>query len=546
MTPAEPTLEDSRNQRAHAAAQAAYQRVETAPTGVVRYESRGRVLVIGGTVAQWCAVRLQPPLHAAVLLTEDSEEAGVPTTVLGGRPLRVSGTFGAFRVELGERGRHDFELLQADLLIDFGVVPLFTSDIPPPGYWRFGREPQDIDTACATVDGMVGVFEKPRYFAYDPDLCAHMRSGQSGCRSCIDACPAEAIHSIAERVEVDPQLCQGGGICASVCPSGAMRYAYPGPADTAERVRAMLQAYLGAGGTNPIVVFVAQADAGDLTPAPHHLVVPLEELASIGHEIWLATLAWGARAVLLANGGSLPPRARVALERQILFTHDLLRGLGYEADALRLVATRAVTGDEVAAEGPPPARFTATAAKRQLAELALDHLWQHSRVRPQTIVILPGAPYGRIHVDSSRCTLCMSCTSVCPAHALSAGDDVPRLVMHEVNCIQCGICANSCPEKVITLEARYLADPAIRREPSVLFEEQPFCCVSCGKPFATQRVIGNMLVRLAGHAMFQSERARRRLQMCEDCRVVDVVQDAEAMQGAALGPGQAHPNKGRA
>ena len=37
--------------------------------------------------------------------------------------------------------------------------------------------------------------------------------------------------------------------------------------------------------------------------------------------------------------------------------------------------------------------------------------------------------------------------------------------------------------------------------------------------------------------MFASERARRRLQMCEDCRVVDAVQDSEAMQaGLVLQP----------
>ena len=38
-----------------------------------------------------------------------------------------------------------------------------------------------------------------------------------------------------------------------------------------------------------------------------------------------------------------------------------------------------------------------------------------------------------------------------------------------------------------------------------------------------------MLLKLQHHSMFQSERARNRLKMCEDCRVVDVVQDEDAM-----------------
>ena len=51
------------------------------------------------------------------------------------------------------------------------------------------------------------------------------------CTRCIDACPADAITGLAERIEVNPYLCQGGGVCASVCPSGAIRYAYPSARD---------------------------------------------------------------------------------------------------------------------------------------------------------------------------------------------------------------------------------------------------------------------------------------------------------------------------
>lgn len=85
------------------------------------------------------------------------------------------------------------------------------------------------------------------------------------------------------------------------------------------------------------------------------------------------------------------------------------------------------------------------------------------------------------------------------------------------------------------LDARYLADPEKRRQARVLYEEPPFCCVECGKPFATRRAIDNILEKLAGHAMFQTGRARRRLQMCEDCRVADAVQDDDAMRSGLTG-----------
>ncbi len=533
MQDTQPNSKDSRNAQARSAAQTAAETLSVKPTGVVHYRSRGRVLVVGGEEAQWLAASLEPPLHAEVLLTSGSEEPGAPTTALGGRPLEIHGHLGAFEVELGERGRHNHQLIEVDMVLDLGSPPLIEREIPPPGYWHFGHEPQDLDAARLAVDGMVGTFEKPRYFSYDPDICAHARAGQGGCRRCIDACPAEAIISIGEQVEVNPNLCQGGGICASVCPTGAMRYAYPDPGDTAERLRVMLKAYTEAGGSEPLVTFVAEEDAAALpAAAPNQLLMVVEELASVGHEIWLAALAWGAYRVLLVDGGSVPPKARSALERQVDYAHDLLRGLGYGTAALRIVDPAELQAGGQAGDGlgVNPAQFAAMAEKRRLAMLALDHLWAQSPGRPASFAITPGAPYGRIEVDPDRCTLCMGCTSVCPALALSAGDDIPRLVFHESNCVQCSICANSCPERAITLEARWLADPEQRRQAVVLYEEPPFCCVACGKPFATRRVIDNILGKLEGHAMFQSERARRRLQMCEDCRVVDAVQDAEAMQ----------------
>jgi hypothetical protein len=55
----------------------------------------------------------------------------------------------------------------------------------------------------------------------------------------------------------------------------------------------------------------------------------------------------------------------------------------------------------------------------------------------------------------------------------------------------------------------------------VLNEVEPFCCVRCAKPFATPKAIELMMAKLGAHPMFQGAGARR-LQMCADCRVVDL------------------------
>ena len=48
-------------------------------------------------------------------------------------------------------------------------------------------------------------------------------------------------------------------------------------------------------------------------------------------------------------------------------------------------------------------------------------------------------------------------------------------------------------------------------------------CTRCGKPLGTEKMIGNMLTRLAGHSMFAEPGALERLKMCADCRVLDMM-----------------------
>ena len=61
----------------------------------------------------------------------------------------------------------------------------------------------------------------------------------------------------------------------------------------------------------------------------------------------------------------------------------------------------------------------------------------------------------------------------------------------------------------------------------VLNEDRIFACVRCGKPFANQRIVENILGRLTAHAMFRDPAALRRLQMCQDCRVVDLIEKGD-------------------
>jgi ferredoxin len=531
--------------KARASALASLGAIEGTPTSLVTYQSQGRLVVIGPEVPALAAARqLAGSLPVAVLVPglnrPDPGTADGMVIVRGGTP-EVTGRLGRFIVNLstpeGVVALVEAAGLEAehfDLVLDLGETPLIDYEVPPVGYYPTRGEDKALAKALAELPEMSGEFEKPKYFNFKPELCAHSRSSIQGCTRCIDACPTVAISPAEEVVSVDPYLCQGAGSCVAACPSGAMSYAFPTVSDLLGRVRKLLEAYREAGGEHPGLVLhdgwsrrglfdeLAVGLPEDLIP------LELEEVGSVGMDTWLAALAYGARGVAICVTNYTPRRMTRELEAQVDFARGLLTGMGFPAGMLALVNTSTPDSAEAAWGAMPgeglsrPARFVAPDDKRGVLRLAIEHLHRQAPSPRKTADLPAGAPFGEVKVDKAACTLCMACTSVCPAAALTAGGDLPQLRFTEWNCVQCGLCEKACPEDAIRLHPRFNYDAESRQQPRVLHEEAPFCCVSCGKPFTTSGLLENVQRKLEGHWMFQTEEARRRLQMCDHCRVKDM------------------------
>jgi ferredoxin len=437
---------------------------------------------------------------------------------------------------LSDRGKQSLALkailgrtwAQIDMVLDLSDQPYFDAQISPPGYFAPRGDKAKLASYLVAIPDMVGEFEKPRYFKYDPDICVHARNQKTACTRCIDACPTLAIRSIGERVEVDPYLCQGGGSCAAVCPSGAMQYVYPALAGTLTLLRQLLKAYRQAQGQQARMVFIEESQRErfyqQLAALDENLIpVAFDELGALDLAVLLNTLAYGAQQIIILVSADTPLRIRDTLQHQQALATRFLQGLGYTPERVVIAsADQLPTIPPASEEQLPAASYAGFDDKRTMIHLALEHLYQHAPLQPELLELSEGAPFGEILVDPQRCTLCMACTGACPTGALLAGNESPQLKFIEENCVQCGLCEQTCPENAISRAQRYLFDTERRRARRLLYEEAPFHCISCGKPFATRRVIENMQDKLAGHWMFGDERALRRLQMCEDCRIGDM------------------------
>lgn len=528
--------------------------------GLVEYRSRGHLLIAGPAAKVIAGARRLAGALRCTLLIDDGLPAGIETDTeqfwLAGRLAGIDGHLGAFRAEVqldGEDGTCDLgERLgnaepEFDLVLDLGQSPLLTHAVLPPGYYAPGDDVA-LERALNELPDMVGEFEKPRYFIYNAEICAHGDSGQVGCTRCLDACAAKAIHPANNHIEVDPYLCQGCGACATACPTGAISYNYPDRATLIDTLRARIATARESG--EPVsVIFHDRAEYAP-PPAPAHAVLTIEDLGAVGMEAWLSALAFGAHRVLLIGAPTLPVDSRFELRRQMNYASAIVSALNLPSDCLQFIEAETPSDVTATLASTPypidikPAAFSGLADKREQMRFAIDHLYEATGRPVQQTVLPTGAPFGEITVDRDACTLCMSCVGVCPASALEAGNEQPLLKFIEANCVQCGLCEAACPEDAIDLSARLLFDHNATRQRRVLHEEQAFCCVACGKPFGTVKLINTMLDRLQGHWMFQNERARRRLQMCEDCRVKDVLTDEGAMQ-SVQDPADAMRNKGR-
>lgn len=519
-------------------------------TGSVDLESEGVCLVYGaGEAAMAAADALSDALTVTVMLSEEGDALprwDDPFPVVTGRIRQMKGHLGSFEIVAdgvaeaipGGRGGFTFDVprdggrSRCDLVVDLsGNPPLVPAHGKRDGYFRADpSDPVAVEKVLRLASAMVGTFEKPLYIDFHAELCAHSRSGQPGCTRCLDVCPTGAISPDGETVKIDPMVCAGCGGCSAVCPSGAAEYALPRPTDSRMRLGAMLDAYTEAGGSLPDVLIHDEREGRALIAMAARFgrglpasVIPLamNEVTQVGHDLLLGALAMGAQRVFI----HLPERVRregeaEPLDFQLSLVASMLDGMGRDAARVAIIETDDPDQLCEALYAAPMEPLTIepispVGDKRAATRLSISALTSSA----EPFALPEGAPYGEVVMNTEACTLCLACVSQCPVGALQDNPEKPQVGFREDACLQCGICVNTCPENALKLEPRFNPDEAARRV-RVLHEEEPFCCVECGKPFGSGSTVKRILEKLGGkHWMFDNPDRARLIQMCDDCRV---------------------------
>ncbi|MDX2288281.1 MAG: 4Fe-4S dicluster domain-containing protein [Hyphomicrobiaceae bacterium] len=525
---------------------------EAVPAGTVTLESKGQCLVYGaGQQALDVANSLAERLSVTVVLADAADAlppAVVRTPIYSGRIRGVRGALGAFEVSVdgyapvlpSSRSRFDFAMARdgaktrCDLILDISGLPALVS-----GHGRRDgyisadpKNPAAVAKAMFEIVDLVGTFEKPRYVAFEPALCAHSRSAKVGCRNCLDACPLGAISPSGDHVAVDAAICGGCGTCASVCPTGAVSYTLPRRADVIGRIAVLLNAYKAARGQRPVLLAHDDTHGRDLIAAiarhgrglPANVIpLKLNSTLALSHETLGAALALGAERVVVLAPPQRPDELAGILAQAGLVS-AISGGLGYGDDRVMVLAEADPdVVEHVLHDLSPLPVLTAhtlgpSSGKRETGRTVFAKLHETSPAPVDLLQLPAGAPFGQVTVDTTGCTLCLACVGACPMNALSDNPDRPELSFTEAACVQCGICVATCPEKVMRLDPRYDFTTAALA-PRVLKTEDPFNCIRCSKPFGTKSSVEMIVGKLRGHSMFKGEGQIAILQMCDTCRI---------------------------
>lgn len=331
-------------------------------------------------------------------------------------------------------------------------------------------------------------------------LCLKRRHGNSGCRSCSEVCPCDAI-SLSPSLQIDFSKCAGCGACVNICPTGVFelnevkyrqlldqldenkvkQLACSQLADNKSSVLFPCLGYLDESflisaallDSGPIVINISNCKKCDFRPGVRAGIKSLKranQLLSIFGIKNKISVSYEKTASIRSL------KNHRFYSRKEFFSH---LGIGIR---IRVEDALESTGE---------------AASRTKVSLEPKIPQKRSRLLEQTQqlgqvisgqISTDNLPFSMLEINHN-CNGCGMCVTFCPTGALK----MDRLQDRQVidfdiqNCLACDLCRDICPEKAIVFSSAVSASALFNREKKVLIEHREKSCRSCGQSYVASK-----------------------------------------------------------
>lgn len=328
------------------------------------------------------------------------------------------------------------------------------------------------------ISRLHNLIEHVRHEVRLPDIvgerCVHALVENASCRACIEACPQRAWILNDDSLGLDTEACDGCGLCAPVCPQGAITN-YNHSIVIKER-------------RNQLLAFCA---CERIAPISNEGVLPC--IHSLGLQDILRLLQKGVRRLVVATadcnkcerGGKNRLNDRVtSLNDALQKTHSETIKLSW----LSLDAWQRLLNKETVS--PSGIRVNRRGFFRTLASASFEHGMKP--VDPSLSEDVFFVPPGRLIpnpspqtrwpflpiIDAGRCNGCDACVKLCPHDAivLDETDAGSCYRLEPTRCSGCSICSDVCEQAAVSVRQWEMQE---QYEVGL----KGFRCTACGTTF---------------------------------------------------------------
>ena len=432
------------------------------------------------------AKRAEKHFDPLYIITTNEEMKGIGIPIRG-EIIEIRGELGKFEVFLEGINLYTGEKM-SEIVVSQVVIPglTFTKD------GVFNSEEGILD-AISNVGGVL----KFEALDYNREMCAVSVNNISGCRMC------ECIHNCLEHdnnVLIDYKGCLGCGRCSSLCPTDALRLSLM-PRDVVRRQVNIFSTYSG----DKVLLYVCRNSLNKIYTSPGKtgtffpVIVPC--IAALSEVEILYPLLKGFNGVYILACSNCPHGSFEGVELAM----KICDAFGIRNLILQDTFTETKIGELLNAE-PVSRDFELNDASKRQQLLKIVHRIKETRnLRDGT---LESINFGEVTI-SERCTLCDTCSYMCPTKAIWKREGEIRFV-HGL-CINCKLCEKLCPEGAIRVKPTLnLSEFDIEK---TIKEDEMISCPRCGKRHISKAEFIK-ISEITGQ--------KYSLMFCRDCRPVVV------------------------